>query len=203
VYSVYSAVNPSRQSLFSHELDRSFALNQADGRGMVRKHQQTGATTSAGTQIAPGSTRDQVLAAFGQPSSIDLVNDRWIYGSHIILFKHDRVAGCLKPDAFQAARMACADLMRSGAPDDAKPAKSATKARTQATAKRSSRPAYAARGRAGSPSASYFSVWEPMYRPFYSDRPLPHGMSPVAPRYGNPAYRGNRYQGMYPLYNRH
>jgi len=145
-------------------------------------------------QLAPGATRAEVLEALGQPTSID--GDRWVYGSRQLLFKNDRLAGCVSAPlspigtAWQVESVP-AKVGKSAASQAQKPAprrvvaKAAVRANTSSYASRA-RPALSPFSDLGSSRQSvlrpFQNVIQPMFRYFYSDQPLARGKSPATRR---------------------
>jgi hypothetical protein len=48
--------------------------------------------------ITAGAAREHVLASLGEPDLVDSANDRWTYGSNVLIFKNDCVTGVVKAD---------------------------------------------------------------------------------------------------------
>lgn len=144
-------------------------------------------------QIPAGATRQHVVAMLGQPSTVD--NDRWFYGSHAVIFKDDRVAGSVEADLGRAMRKLETQIekIRShvGTPAAKKSAKSNRKSYNTKTSK--------PRGyrRSNSPT-----LWEPMFRKFYSDTPLPRSQRHFSRYNGMPGYRDHRYTESNSIYRR-
>jgi len=141
-------------------------------------------------KVSIGDTGDEVVAALGQPSSIDATKNRWTYGSQVLLFKNDRLAGCVKLDAMQSPR---AKLLNS----HAQFAASVTHAKNMShgygsritALKRSSGYSRYSTARA------YSTLWMPMFQLYYSDRPLGRGASPATRGAdNNPLRTGSFYQ---------
>jgi outer membrane protein assembly factor BamE (lipoprotein component of BamABCDE complex) len=141
-------------------------------------------------EIPLGATRQEVMAMLGQPSTID--NDRWFYGLQTVMFKDDRVVGSVEADLGRALRNLEIQVKNSQShPTTPASKKSATKSRMSKTSK--------PRGyrRSSSPT-----LWEPMFRKFYSDTPLPRSQRHFSRNNGMPGYRDHRYSESNSIFRR-
>jgi len=154
--------------------------------------------------IGEGSTRDDVVALWGNPTATDQSNDRWTYGRTVVLFSNDRVIGILTLTTKQLSSL------KNVRPADKAVARTpvATAAKRAATKKaatgRRGAPAaypvtqnlpggYAPMGQSAGRSGQFF--WAPMYRSFYTNQAMPRSQSHLSPgRSGTPTYSQSYYQ---------
>lgn len=214
-YSWQSANQPP-STILSQELDKAFALDQPAEQPVKAHPKRTTAPkkdvveTPADGLIAIGSSRDQVLATLGGPSMTNINDDRWTYGDHVIMFKDDRVTGCVKVDQAEVAKRAEASLTATLSTVNKNSTGKASTSRgclTRATWESKASARNRIRASAGSKLAASsasrrarVSSWEPMFRPFYSNRALPRTLSP-AMRSSHPMYRNFYYHQ--PMYQRY
>ena len=210
-YTAYCAMDPVVAPVATRQIDEQFAIaprpsTSASPKAASPVNAGDAQSTQAQT-IGEGSTREQVVALWGTPTAIDMTNDRWTYGQTMVVFRNDRVAGMLtltdkqlsilKEDK-SAAKGAARTNDRTGTKRMA--------ARTNTTCRRGAPAAYpltqslpggfAPVGQSAARTGQSF--WEPMYRPFYSDQPLPRGQSHLAPHWlGIPTYSQSYFQRPY------
>lgn len=210
-YGVYSATCPARECNVGNQTMEDYwvTMPHAAKRTTVAKVNDEPKSSVVQALVAPGATREQVLQTLGQPDSTDADNTRWYYGRHTIIFKNDAVMGCVSLDEMRARELAwnrvMAPLAMEGeAAAKQKPAARAATARRVAHAKphaaRRSAPRHASSGGSG-----FATVWEPMFRPFYSDKPLPRNRPHVGSRHmpGQAGYRNAQlYRPTHPIYIR-
>jgi len=142
--------------------------------------------------IDAGATREQVLATLGQPSKLD--NNRWMYGSQMIMFKDDRVTGFVNVDMDQAARNFEAKVGGSKTGAIGSSGKVAARSRSDKRNTPSK-----ARGYRSPKSAT---LWEPMFRKFYSDSPMPRSQRHWNRYNSRPGYRDHLYSESNSIYRR-
>lgn len=185
-YSGYSAVNP--QSMVDDQRNQPLAFNQ-DGSTITPRIAAD--VDDSARKVAIGDSPEQVLSALGQPTSIDATKTRWTYGSKVMLFKNDQLAGCVKLDRMHSSQM---DMGKSihQAPRSAPSRKLASAGyRSHTVSSKRNGTRYSA------PSTSNKSVtiWRPMFQLYYSDRPLARNASPATRGFGNnPLRTGSFYQ---------
>ena len=186
---VYATNEPKNEQV------ASIAASEQPHEALVLSRSSTTTSASKLTEIpaiTAGASREQVMNTLGTPSAICDTNNRWVYGSQALIFKDDRVVGSVSIDKEQAARM-----LESRLEEAAAIAKSSQPAAVRHVIK--SRPAQkkaVRRGRAGATS------WEPMYRRFYDDRPVPRGMRTTTGNRSVPQYRKFSYFNPRAIYRR-
>lgn len=185
-YSAYSAMDPVATIHDSLPLNESVLVNDSAADQTAQPERLHEAGKLAAEPIGVGSTRDQVAALWGQPTSIDMDNDRWTYGGTLLMFKNDRVAGMMPLSGKQIVNL-------QNASETAKPARGSTRC---VAAKSASYTPYASKSRTQSRSNQHY--WEPMFRLFYSSQPLPRGQSHLSPRWmGVSVYQETYFQRLY------
>jgi hypothetical protein len=65
---------------------------------------------SADKAVGVGATKQQVLAAFGEPAEFSMDSNSWTYDSHVVVFDADGVSGWIKRDPMHLLRQSVAEF---------------------------------------------------------------------------------------------
>jgi len=187
-YATYWATDPLATAVQTNDRidNHTIITSPADASAMPRT--EAPAIAAEPETIGEGSTREQVVALWGNPTAINESNDRWTYGRTVVIFKDDQVAGVLTLTSKQlsnlnSVRPASKSVARKAVDNNAKRAS----AKSTATCRRAAPTAYPFAQSLPGGYAPYArsarsgqNFWAPMYRPFYSNQPLPRSQSHVS-----------------------